>query len=621
MSSAVPSPSAPRLDWIVAVLLSASVVWTTLGLGGYRPETREAPAVVTGLLLALVLARRASARESRPWHPAGWWPLPFLVYAAANVRWVSPVPWLGWADWIGWALPAAVCWIALNGLNGDGPRRCVHGAVAAVAAVSVGMAVYQRLVDPDWLMLGRTQSGQYTGRSSGSFGIPNSLAALLVLLLPVMLAAAAGPGSRWRRGLAGLLAAVYALGLVLTISRGAWLACGAALAVWPLLVPGRGWRARLGLALAAVAGAAAAGAALYLAVPQVKERFDGLVRDQGERTRPIMWRGAWALFREAPLTGTGGGSYNILFERHRPAGFRDEPQWPHNDYLNVLSDYGVAGFGLLATGLGLAGWAAARRRPEGARAEAGTRALLVGLFGFGLTMLIDFHLKIPALAMIAALALAELFRRLGSEPPPRPIAPASRVAAGVAAAAVLGVTVNIVWPHYRSEAARYGPRRTIDALAAVDADAIAGRDVIARARASFAEAVAINPANAQAWADLAYATALEAHHAPGRTGALGREAEAAARRALALSSAVPEFWWRLGVALDMQDRWVEAGPAFAEAVKLAPHSALAWYHQAYHFSLKPATRALARASAATCLQLDPGYRSADALLRALTSAP
>src|SRR5690606_9953170 len=122
--------------------------------------------------------------------------------------------------------------------------------------------------------------------------------------------------SRGWRATSAVLAVIYLLGLVLTISRGAWFALAIALSLWPLLLSGRTWRFRAGIAAAVLGLSLACGAALLTFVPRVKERFVALVEQRGESTRPIMWKGAWALFPEEPLLGTGAGSYNILFERH-----------------------------------------------------------------------------------------------------------------------------------------------------------------------------------------------------------------------------------------------------------------------------------------------------------------
>jgi O-antigen ligase len=593
------------------------MAWTTLCLGGYRPESVLVPALlITGLVVWLLLLR-ASGRWPRPFDPIALWPLPFLVYAGFNAAMVSPVPWLGWADWTGWAIFAAVHWIALNGLAPGSPRRWVHGVMATTAVVSVGLACYQRWYDPDWLMLGRTQTIYFAGRTSGAFGVPNSQAAMLLLLLPIAIGRAIEPATTGlRRVLAVLLTLIFLFGLYLTISRGAWLSLALAVALWPLLMPNRSWRFRLGLAAVALSVSVLVGVALYHAVPSVRSRLVALVVDRGETTRPIMWRAAWSLFREQPVLGSGAGSYNTLFERYRPSGFRDEPQWAHNDYLNTLSDYGVVGFGLLAGGFL---WAIGRALRAGRLRERRARAITIGLVGFALSLAIDFHLKIPALAMFLAVILAEWLRSPEPEPESTALAPRpeARVASLVTALAVAAVGFLIVAPHYRAEAERYGPRREVDWLAGNAPDSAETQAVVSRGLAAFDRAVSIDPRNAQAWSDRAYALALSAHFNPAETRSLGVQSEEAARRALALSESVPEFWWRLGVALDMQGRWAEAGAPFARALALAPHSALAWYHQAYHYSLKPATWALARTAAATSLQMDGGHFPAGDLLRDL----
>jgi len=87
--------------------------------------------------------------------------------------------------------------------------------------VAVLLAAYQVFVQPDWLMLGRQQAEQFIGRASGPFGIPNSLAALLLLLLPPAVALTLRPGaSAVQRVVSGYLAAVFLFGLVLTPAAG-----------------------------------------------------------------------------------------------------------------------------------------------------------------------------------------------------------------------------------------------------------------------------------------------------------------------------------------------------------------------------------------------------------------
>jgi len=676
---ALPSPpSRSAWEWAQTALLAINLAWTTLCLGGYLPETVVVTSVLIGLLLAVHLLERACARgEVSPLHPAGWLLLPFVVYGAANVLFVTPVPWLGWGDWLGWTRMIVVFWVMLNGVRSPAPRAALFATLLALAAVAVALGCYQSFGDHEWIMLGRRQAVQFIGRASGCFGIPNSLAALLELLLPAVGALAVRPGARMgSRVFFGGLAGLFAFGLYLTISRGGWLALGLALAVWPLCAGRSALTRRLGRAVGVGALGVAAVGALYWAAPPVRARLDALVHDAGERTRPILWRGALAIFREHPAWGGGAGSFNVLFEQHRPERYQDEPQWAHSDYLNTLADYGAVGFGLFFGACGVMIWRCRRNRspantsrganllrPPSGEGRSKTaplqndhspaaaflahpwveQGLAVGLLAFALHLIVDFHFKLPALAMAFAVCAGLVVswrwptaRSFGpargaagsSEPddPPTEGRPGAaggwvRLAQGIAALGVLAAMWFWVLPHDRAEALRYGAREAIDRQARTEVSATVRSATRARGHDAFARAVALDPKNAQAWADLSYALSLWMHEEPARTKELGREAEVAARRALALTAVLPEAWVRLGVALDMQDRWVEAGQYFARAVELAPAAVNFRYYFAYHLSLRPVTQALARSTVDACLLLDPYHRAAQALRHQLATSP
>ncbi len=612
--------------------------------------------VLTVMSLALHGAMRLLAKSSESaslvrWHPAGWWFVPFLVYAAANVLWVTPVRWLGWRDWLGWAQMIVVFWIVINDLRARAVRKLLFLTLLAGATLAAGLACYQRFVAPDWLMLGAKQMPQFLARPSGSFAVPNSFAGLLILLLP----ATALP--LWRRSASavqrvawGYVALLLLLALALTVSRGAWLSLVLAVALWPLALAGRSWRRRIGISAAILAAAAAAVVVVYASMPAARERLDYLRRDVGERSRPGFWRAAWLTFRAHPVMGSGAGSYAVEFEKFRPEHEGKDPQWTHNDYLNTLSDYGVVGFTLFFGAGAVVAWQCARsRRFQSAKiasaatgpalatsdhdwldSRAFTIALGVGLLAFGFHLFVDFHLKIPALAMAAAivagLGVIRAWPRTESEegekgtPTTHPAL--RRVAAALIVVGAIAGAVRVV-PYYRAEALRREHRLSLDALAGKNVSAESRRATVESARAAFGAAVAMDPSNDQAWADRAYTAAILGHDEtnPARVKELGQSAEADARRALALSRAVPEFWLRLGVALDMQGRWAEAMPAFTEALRLAPVNSTAWFYYAYHLSLNRQTRALARAAVATCLRLDPSRVEGESLRQKLAASP
>jgi hypothetical protein len=475
--------------------------------------------------------------------------------------------------------------------------------------VSAALAAYQHFRDPRWIMLGRHQAEQFIGRASGSFGIPNSLGVLMALLIPPV-----GFLALARRTSAGVrvlcLAALLVLltGFVLAVSRGAWISLAAAFAVRPLFSPGRSVLWRVCAAFGAAVAAAAVAAALYYTFPVMHTRVNQLIADSGERTRPIMWRGAWHIFLAHPVLGAGAGSFDPLFEAYRPLGYRDQPYYAHCDYLNTLCDYGAVGFALALLAACPVLW-------RGARSRGLTGAAFTGILAFSFHLLIDFHFKIPALAMILA-SIGALVVAVEAPASP-PAGPGARVAgAAFGLAAVAGL---LAWalPAYRGEDARYMAREKIDRIAAVAGDVSSQPKVIADVRTLLEKAVKFDPHNAKAWSDKAYADSLEALVDPSSTAQLGAEAEADANRALAITRVIPEFWIRKGTGMDMQGRWIDGGACLVEALNLAPYRQDVWYYEAYHLSLKPSETGPALAAANLSLRLDPGFLLAQSLRQRL----
>jgi O-antigen ligase len=60
--------------------------------------------------------------------------------------------------------------------------------------------------------------------------------------------------------------------------------------------------------------------------------------------RIALWQIAWENFREHPLTGTGGNTYQLIFEQNRPANFPQSTKYAHSVWLSLLSDTGIFSF-------------------------------------------------------------------------------------------------------------------------------------------------------------------------------------------------------------------------------------------------------------------------------------
>ena len=153
----------------------------------------------------------------------------------------------------------------------------------------------------------------------------------------------------------------------------------------------------------------------YVGIEQVRERLEQTALETETRDEVDIY--SWEIVKDYPWVGTGAGSYYGVFPRYREADV--EPRLydhAHNDYLELMSEYGVIGISLLGLVVALALWNAlvtARTRHH---------ALMRGM-AFAVTMAItamlihasvEFNLQIPAYAatFVIILSMSWLARHL-----------------------------------------------------------------------------------------------------------------------------------------------------------------------------------------------------------------
>jgi len=73
-----------------------------------------------------------------------------------------------------------------------------------------------------------------------------------------------------------------------------------------------------------------------------------------DQDRLQVWKETLTLIREFPLVGSGLGTYESVFLRHKQIGEMMRDNYAHNDYLQGLAELGVLGFSLVAAFLSLA---------------------------------------------------------------------------------------------------------------------------------------------------------------------------------------------------------------------------------------------------------------------------
>jgi O-antigen ligase len=246
-------------------------------------------------------------------------------------------------------------YVARSSVTHSGDLRRLACAIALGGALVAGYGLVQRGgLDPIW-------DGYLPGgRIFSSIGQSNALAAYLVLAIPLT---AAGLFARRAivRGLALVAVAAMVVALVLTFSRGGYLALVAV-----CIVLGVGWRheLRLGSRRPALAAAVLVTGAI-LAAGQAHAAPEGLdrvltTRDESARIHVDMWRVATHVAVENPLLGTGPETFPLVFPHYSHTVLADDRaaaldayrvESPHNVYLGIAAGSGlpalVAYLGLL----------------------------------------------------------------------------------------------------------------------------------------------------------------------------------------------------------------------------------------------------------------------------------
>jgi len=212
-------------------------------------------------------------------------------------------------------------------------------------------------------------------------------------------------GLRDRRALVAAL--VLCVGVWFTGSRGAILSLLAAGAVFALRTEGT--RAALGLAalgaplLGAVLWAGPLEALRWLSLRIVPE--DHMQDLTGSRLQ--IWRDCLDLIADAPLLGTGLGTFADAFRTAKTMPQHATVDHAHNDLLQLLVEQGLLGGGLWLAGLGAVTWAAIQRTD---RMGAGWLAALAAI---GCASLVDFPLQIGALSLLAAVVVGGILSESG----------------------------------------------------------------------------------------------------------------------------------------------------------------------------------------------------------------
>ncbi|MGA3284693.1 MAG: O-antigen ligase family protein [Verrucomicrobiota bacterium] len=384
--------------------------------------------VVQGLTIAVMLvwALRLwlSPKPQLFWPPISWVVLAFAVYAVARYL-TADIEYVARLEMIQVVVYAFLFFGIVNNLYRQESVQAVSFTMIFLAVGISSYAVTQLLTHSNhvWNLI-----SPYPGRASGTYISPNNLAGFLEMLLPLALAyLLAGRMNVVLRILLGYAALIMAAGLAVTLSRGGWVAAAAGLLTLLLTLAGhRNHRWRALLLLFVLLGAGTIFDTNYLS------KTIGYMRhveasESGSKfmlaVRFDIWRAAERMWLDHFWWGVGPAHYDYRFREYRPEDVQMRPDRAHNDYLNLLADWGTAGGIIVLAGAtifvaGLAKtWRYVRRSESDFGSGQSNRfafflGAATGLLALAVHSVADFNLHIPANALVGVTLLALLSSNL-----------------------------------------------------------------------------------------------------------------------------------------------------------------------------------------------------------------
>ena len=380
--------------------------------------------LATGVMLLWALRLWISPNPRLLWPPIGWGVLAFALYAIGRY-FTADIEYVARLELIQVLMYAFLFFAIVNNLHRQESAQIVSFTLIFLAAGISGYAVYQFLAHSNqvWNFI-----SPYPGRASGTYISPNDFAGFLEMLLPLTVAyVLLGRVKPLVRALliyavVGMLAA-----LAVTFSRGGWVAAAAGLLV--LLVFLFRHRNHRLPALGLLFMLLVSGTIFVTNYLEKTSSYAERVKKPGSLTqldwemRRDMWGAAVQMWRDHFWWGVGPGHYDYRFREYRPESMQMRPRWAHNDYLNLLADWGTVGgvvvlAGMVVFGAGLVRTWKYVRPPENDFGRGlGNRSAFflgasAGLLALAVHSVVDFNLHIPANALLGVTWLALLSSNL-----------------------------------------------------------------------------------------------------------------------------------------------------------------------------------------------------------------
>jgi O-antigen ligase len=409
----------------ILALVLAILVFAPLAFGAVETGTfLFVQALTIAVMILWALRIWTSPKPQLLWPPVCWVVLAFVIYAVARYL-TADIEYIARQEMIQVLMYAFLFLAIVNNLYRQEFSQVISFTLIALAMVISSCAGYQFLTHSHhvWYAI-----SPYPGRASGTYISPNNLAGFLEMLLPLVVAyILAGRMKPLTRILLGYAALVMAAGLVVTFSRGGWAAAVVGLlALLGILAGHRNHRWGALALLVILLGGGTFFFAHYLSksasyMTHIKSPDTGGIRDIDVRLG--LWSAGEKMWLDNFWWGVGPGHFDYRFRQYRPENVQTRPDRAHNDYLNLLDDWGttggisvLAGMTFFITGLART-WRHVRRAENHFGSGQSNRfafylGAAAGLLALAVHSFMDFNLHIPANAIIGVTLLALLTSNL-----------------------------------------------------------------------------------------------------------------------------------------------------------------------------------------------------------------
>ena len=517
------------------------------------------------------------------WPPVCWAVLAFTVYATGRYL-TADIEYVARLETIQLLIFAFLFFAIVNNLYRQEFRQTISFTLIFLATGISAYAVYQFLTHSNqvWNFI-----SPYQGRASGTYISPNHLAGFLEMLLPLAVAySLVGRVKPLVRVLLIYATVVMMAGMAVTFSRGGWVAVTVGLlALLGILACHRNHRLPALLLLIIFVAGGTFFTTKYLATTfGYIHRMEktGVVKQLDWDVRRDMWGAAVRMWQDHYWWGVGPAHYDYRFREYRPESLQMRPDRVHNDYLNLLVDWGAAGGVIILAGMVIfvAGlgktWNCIRpKENDFGRGTSNRLAFLLGasagLLALAAHSLVDFNLHIPANAILGVTLLALLSSNLRFATERHWVTPRLSVKMLVTLALAAGVAYlsHQEW------------RRTNECVRLARAERL---PALSPERATALEtAFEFEPMNPETTHDLGEIIRRQSFEGGRNYKDLAKAAMGWYARGMKLDPYDGYNYLSSGMCLDWLDRHDEAGPYFDHANALDPNGYYTAAHVGWHY--------------------------------------